>query len=149
MAKGDPTGWFEQLYREAKADAAAIPWADGKPNPKLTGLWPGIKDCIPARKHSSSAVDSEMMPSGFRSKASEGFALIITRAREENEPDGQMPWPLTRHEINGITKAGLTEVSFEDYYDDETPRVRRFRALYSKLALNRSEPTGRLRNADT
>jgi hypothetical protein len=42
-----------------------------------------------------------------------------------------MPWPLTRHELDTLTQAGLIEVSFEDYFDNETPPVRRFRVLYS------------------
>lgn len=35
QARGDGTGWFEQLYREAAGDPAAIPWADLTPNPLL------------------------------------------------------------------------------------------------------------------
>lgn len=32
----DPTGWFEKLYRGAKGDTGAIPWAHLRPNPLLT-----------------------------------------------------------------------------------------------------------------
>ena len=32
-AKGDATGWFDALYREAEGDAQKIPWADLEPNP--------------------------------------------------------------------------------------------------------------------
>jgi SAM-dependent methyltransferase len=35
LAAGDATGWFEKLYAEAEAGVAAIPWADGLPNPHL------------------------------------------------------------------------------------------------------------------
>jgi hypothetical protein len=35
VARGEPTGWFEPLYREAAAGRAAIPWADRKANPNL------------------------------------------------------------------------------------------------------------------
>lgn len=35
MARGEHSGWFETLYREAAGDAGAIPWADGAPNPHL------------------------------------------------------------------------------------------------------------------
>jgi SAM-dependent methyltransferase len=31
--KGDVTGWFEALYREAEGDVEKIPWADLEPNP--------------------------------------------------------------------------------------------------------------------
>lgn len=33
--RGDPTGWFETLYREAQGDPGAIPWADLAPHPLL------------------------------------------------------------------------------------------------------------------
>jgi hypothetical protein len=59
-----------------------------------------------------------------------GLLLVIARGREENEPAGLMPWPLTRRELNHFTEMGLRELSFEDFHDDETPPVRRFRALY-------------------
>lgn len=32
-AKGDITGWFDALYREAGGDIERIPWADLEPNP--------------------------------------------------------------------------------------------------------------------
>jgi SAM-dependent methyltransferase len=35
-ASGDPAGWFETLYAEARAGAAVVPWDDGQPNPHLT-----------------------------------------------------------------------------------------------------------------
>jgi hypothetical protein len=43
-----------------------------------------------------------------------------------------MPWPLTREELGGFVRAGLEELSFEDFVDDETPPVRRFRAVYHR-----------------
>ncbi|HEX5499720.1 MAG TPA: class I SAM-dependent methyltransferase [Thermomicrobiales bacterium] len=36
LERGDPVGWFEPLYAEANGDAAAIQWADLRPNPHLT-----------------------------------------------------------------------------------------------------------------
>ncbi len=35
IAKGDITGWFEELYESANGDNTIIPWADNKPNPYL------------------------------------------------------------------------------------------------------------------
>jgi 2-polyprenyl-3-methyl-5-hydroxy-6-metoxy-1,4-benzoquinol methylase len=35
-ARNDPTGWFEELYRGAKGNESAIPWADLTVNPNLT-----------------------------------------------------------------------------------------------------------------
>jgi len=34
-ASGDPAGWFETLYAEARAGGAVVPWDDGQPNPHL------------------------------------------------------------------------------------------------------------------
>jgi SAM-dependent methyltransferase len=34
-ARGDATGWFDELYRHAEGDFAAIPWADQRPNEHL------------------------------------------------------------------------------------------------------------------
>jgi hypothetical protein len=59
--------------------------------------------------------------------------LVIARGREPSEPEGQMPWPLTRAELSAFTAAGLEQISFEDLLDSEDPAepaVRRFRALY-------------------
>jgi SAM-dependent methyltransferase len=33
---GDPAGWFETLYAEARAGTAVVPWDDGAANPHLT-----------------------------------------------------------------------------------------------------------------
>lgn len=35
IARGDLTGWFEQIYAEAQGDASDISWADLQPNPHL------------------------------------------------------------------------------------------------------------------
>lgn len=37
--KGDPTGWFEALYREGEAGKSVVPWVDLCPNPYLLGFW--------------------------------------------------------------------------------------------------------------
>jgi SAM-dependent methyltransferase len=35
LARGDATGWFEELYRQAADDTANVPWADLRPNPNV------------------------------------------------------------------------------------------------------------------
>ena len=62
-----------------------------------------------------------------------GRLLLITRARDDLDTRGEMPWPLTRSELRRLEECGLTAVTFEDYRDDEEPPVRRFRAEYRKL----------------
>src|SRR5215831_4156759 len=39
MRRGDPTGWFEALYREGDAGHAEIPWDDRKPGANLLEFW--------------------------------------------------------------------------------------------------------------
>ena len=59
-----------------------------------------------------------------------GILLIIARARDEADELGAMPWPLTRNDIETASRLGLERISFEDYLDNESPPVRRFRAAY-------------------
>ena len=37
--RGDPTGWFEALYREAVEGKSTVPWVDYHPTPPLVGFW--------------------------------------------------------------------------------------------------------------
>lgn len=39
--RGDATGWFEPLYREASEGRATVPWLDLKPNPNLLRVLAG------------------------------------------------------------------------------------------------------------
>jgi SAM-dependent methyltransferase len=61
-----------------------------------------------------------------------GRLLVIARGREPSDPEGQMPWPLTRIELDYFTSLGLEQQRFEDFSDAEEPGVRRFRALYQR-----------------
>jgi 2-polyprenyl-3-methyl-5-hydroxy-6-metoxy-1,4-benzoquinol methylase len=62
-----------------------------------------------------------------------GDLLVVTRGREEDADEGQMPWPLAESEVRGFEDYGLKCISFEDYADNENPPVRRFRVHYKKL----------------
>jgi SAM-dependent methyltransferase len=61
-----------------------------------------------------------------------GTLLVIARGREPGEPEGAMPWPLTRAEVEAIGGGDLALVAFEDFLDDEDPPVRRFRATFRR-----------------
>ncbi len=200
--KGDPTGWFEPLYREAEAGKSVVPWADLRVNPYLLDFWKahpqsaagklalvigsGLGDdaeqlaawgcrvsafdisetAIRATRRRFPHTDVEyvaadlleppsawqrsfdfvfeantlqVLPAGLRPRAMEkmagflrpgGLLLVIARGREPSDPEGQMPWPLTRAELAALTAAGLEELSFEESPDLEEPGVRRFRVLY-------------------
>jgi SAM-dependent methyltransferase len=69
-----------------------------------------------------------------RTLAPGGTLIVIARGREAREPKGDMPWPLTRGEIEAIAGADVHLVSFEDFRDREEPPVRRFRAVFRRDA---------------
>ena len=58
-----------------------------------------------------------------------GRLLLIARARDEHEDPGQMPWPLTRAEIESFRRYGLAEQFTVDFLDDGL--VRRWRAWFT------------------
>ncbi|MDR3568930.1 MAG: class I SAM-dependent methyltransferase [Syntrophobacteraceae bacterium] len=64
--------------------------------------------------------------------APSGVLLVIARAREPNEPEGKMPWPVTKLELSLFQTHGLNQLTFEDYIDDEEPPVRRFRSTFTR-----------------
>ena len=66
--------------------------------------------------------------------APEGRLLVIARARDEQDPPGSLPWPLTRTELKRFESLGLKRESFEDFLDDAEPPAWRFRAVYSRPA---------------
>jgi flavoprotein hydroxylase len=61
-----------------------------------------------------------------------GTLLVIARGREPADPEGAMPWPLTRGEVEAIAGDGLTLTGLEDFLDDEDPPVRRLRATFRR-----------------
>lgn len=67
-----------------------------------------------------------------RTLAPGGTLLVVARGREDDEPAGEMPWPLTRAEVEAIGDARLRCTGVEDFVDAETPPVRRFRAVFRR-----------------
>jgi 2-polyprenyl-3-methyl-5-hydroxy-6-metoxy-1,4-benzoquinol methylase len=204
VEKGDPTGWFEVLYKEADEGKSVVPWADRAGNPSLLEFWSvnpqptngktalviacGLGDDaeqlaawgfdttafdisetairLIRKRFSNTAVQYQVadlfqppagwdrkfdfvfeantvqaLPVNLRTQAihkiasfvkPEGKLLAIVRGREDHEPQGELPWPLTREEMNEFVRAGLAETSFEEYFDNEEPPARRFRALYTR-----------------
>lgn len=65
---------------------------------------------------------------------SDGLLLIIARGRNEDDDPGEMPWPLTIEELSTFEEYGLKLMQFEDFFDGEAPPVRRFRALFQRVA---------------
>ncbi len=204
IGKGDPTGWFEHLYREGEEGRSVSPWEDRGANSSLLEFWSahpqttaGKKALVIAcglgddaeqlaawgfattafdisetairmarKRFPKSAVEYavanlfqppaewnqnfdfvfeantvQALPGNVRSGAIRNIAsfvrpggklLAIVRGREPHEPEGQLPWPLTREELAEFARAGLSEQSFEEYFDNEEPPARRYRVLYSR-----------------
>jgi SAM-dependent methyltransferase len=59
-----------------------------------------------------------------------GLLLVLARGRDPQEDAGHVPWRLTREELAEFSRAGLQEVSFEDYLDPHDTGVRKFRVTY-------------------
>jgi SAM-dependent methyltransferase len=206
IRKGDPTGWFEHLYREGEKGESIIPWADRGANSSLLEFWSAHPQTTTGKKaiviacglgddaeqlaawgFATTAFDIsetairmarkrfpgstvqyavanlfhppaewnqnfdfvfeantvQALPVNLRSEAIGNIAsfvrpggklLAIVRGREPHEPEGQLPWPLTREELAEFVRAGLIELSFEEYLDNEEPPARRYRVLYSRLS---------------
>jgi SAM-dependent methyltransferase len=202
--KGDPTGWFEALYREAEEGKSTVPWLDYHPTPHLVGFWiqhpqqttgksalvvgSGFGDDAERlaawgyrttafdisetairntrKRFPNSRVDHhvanlleppahwggqfdfvleshtlQVLPSAPRPQATKNIAaflrpgghlLVIARHREPSDPEGRMPWPLTRSEISAFTAHGLEEVLFDLIPDVSEPDVERFRVLFRR-----------------
>ena len=202
IARGEPTAWFERLYREAHAGTTIVPWADRVPNPHLvawldhhplapgraldvgTGLGDNAEELArrgqvvtafdvsataiaeACRRFPASSVtyrvgDLLAPPAAWRAAfefvaetytlqvlppavrriaarvlcelvAGDGVLLVIARGREPAAPQGTMPWPLVRGEIEAMATNSLGLESFEDFLDAEDPPVRRFRATFRR-----------------
>jgi SAM-dependent methyltransferase len=202
IQKGDPTGWFEALYREAEEGKSTVPWVDYHPTPHLVGFWikhpqqtagksalvvgsglgddaeqlaawgfrttafdisetairntrkrfPNsivdyhVADLLDPPAHWSGHFDFvfeantlQVLPAALRPQATKniagflrpgGLLLVIARKREPSDPEGQMPWPLTRSEISAFTALGLEELLFDILPDVSQPDVLRFRVLF-------------------
>jgi SAM-dependent methyltransferase len=59
--------------------------------------------------------------------APSGTLLVVARGRDDDDPGGALPWPLSPQELSGIE---LTPVAVEDYVDAEGNR--RLRAEFTR-----------------
>ncbi|CAN5594804.1 hypothetical protein BH09PLA1_BH09PLA1_32500 [soil metagenome] len=61
-----------------------------------------------------------------------GDLLVVCRGREDGEDEGSLPWPLTHGELATFEEHHLKPATFENYFEERDPPVRRFRALFRK-----------------
>lgn len=60
-----------------------------------------------------------------------GRLFLLARGRDDGEPHGEVPWPLSRAELARLGQAGLIERGFVDHTDGDPP-MRRFRVEYAR-----------------
>jgi SAM-dependent methyltransferase len=203
VARGDVTGWFEQLYLESERDGFAISWVDLAPNPYLVewlavqaapprgraivvgcgygddaellaglGLEVVAFDVSPAavarcrRRFPESAVEYvvadvlgppvawigafdlafeaytvQVLPGDARAACARsvsafvgpaGTLLAVARSRRPEDPEGLMPWPLTRDELDHFLAPGMTLANLREIIEPGDPPVPRFVAEFRR-----------------
>ena len=197
VARGDVTGWFEQLYLESERDGFAISWVDVAPNrylvewlagletpPRgravvvgcgygddaelLAGLgldvvaldvsataighcrsrfpesevsyvvadvlgtpaaWIGTFDFV-FEAYTVQVLPGEARAACARSIASlvapGGTLLAVARSRRPEDPEGLMPWPLTRAELDHFLAPGIRLANLREIVEPGDPPVPRF-----------------------
>jgi SAM-dependent methyltransferase len=203
IARGDVTGWFEELYRESERYGFAISWVDLAPNPYLVewlrgrptkpagraivvgcgygddaellagmGLdvvafdvsptavahcrhrfpdsrvnyaagdalspdpeWPGAFDFV------FEAYTVQVLPGEARAACARaiggmvapgGVLLVVARSRRPQDPEGLMPWPLTRAELDEFAAPGLKLANLAEVTEPGDPPVTRFVAEFRR-----------------
>lgn len=61
-----------------------------------------------------------------------GELLVICHGKDEDEPYGDLPYPLTKTDLDLFKERDLSVSRLDDFFDDEDPPKRRFRALYKR-----------------
>lgn len=202
IARGDPTGWFEELYAQSERDGFPISWADMEPNPYLVE-WLGrqptrlggralvvgcgygddaellaacgmdvtafdialtavaqCKSRFPESHVHYQVADAVNPPIDWRGGfefvfeaytvqvlagpiratcagsigglvAPGGTLLVVARSHRPNDPEGLMPWPLTRAELDGFLAPGLALTHLAEVTDRDDPPVPRFVAEFA------------------
>ncbi len=84
----------------------------------------------------------QVLPDGYRKKArvamssliaKDGYILVSCRSRNEGEKEDEIPFPLSKSEMDEfVTIDKLTPISFLAYDDEQVPSVPHFFAVYQK-----------------
>ena len=85
----------------------------------------------------------QVLPGAARPEAAEsigrmvgpgGSLLVIARSRSERDPEGSMPWPLTRDELDDFGISGLELVELRQLVEPGDPPVPRFIAEFLRAS---------------
>ncbi|MGH7785074.1 MAG: SAM-dependent methyltransferase, partial [Candidatus Binatia bacterium] len=64
--------------------------------------------------------------------AGSGRLVVVCRGRGDDEETPQLPWPLSRADLSRFEKNGLTEIEFNEFWDEED-EAKRFIVQYERL----------------
>lgn len=76
----------------------------------------------PARRACARAIGGFVAPGGS--------LLAVARSRRDEDPEGLMPWPLTRSELDEFAVPGLAAARIEELLESGDPPVPRFVAEF-------------------
>jgi SAM-dependent methyltransferase len=76
----------------------------------------------PARRSCARAIGGFVAPGGS--------LLAVARSRRDEDPEGPMPWPLTRSELDEFAVPGLAAARIEELLESGDPPVPRFVAEF-------------------
>jgi SAM-dependent methyltransferase len=62
-----------------------------------------------------------------------GRLVVVSRGREDDEEVGEVPWPLSKRDLSRFEQNGLTQIDFQEIWDDEDEQ-RRFLVEYRRIA---------------
>ena len=62
-----------------------------------------------------------------------GRLLVVTRGREDDEEPVELPWPLSRRDLNRFEENGLKQIGFEIMMGDEEEPIPRFVVEYVRV----------------
>jgi SAM-dependent methyltransferase len=121
--------WCKRRYPDSKVDYVAADLFESPPE------WREAFHLV-VEVNTLQVLPSELRPVAISAMVNcvtpGGSSLVIARGREPNDDPGSMPWPLTVSDLEPFVQSGLDPISFEDFFDQEDPPVRRFRVQYCK-----------------
>lgn len=65
-----------------------------------------------------------------------GHLVVVCRGRENDEEPEQLPWPLSRRDLSQFEKNGLTQIDFQEIWDEEDEQ-KRFIVEYERARSGR------------
>jgi len=121
--------WCRKLWRESRVEYRAANLLDSPSE------WRRAFDFV------VEIYTLQALPTELRARAQSAMAdfvapggelLAISRARDPEDPPGELPWPLTRAELGAFSAAGLVEQRVDDISGAGDPPTRHWRALFSR-----------------